>query len=44
MADALGQPPMVEESLQTHTPPNPHVGALVFVQEQAKELRQWWQN
>ena len=44
MADALGQPPMVAESMQTYTPLDPHVGALVFAQEHAKELRQWWQN
>ena len=29
MADALGQPPVVTESLQTHTPPDPRVEALV---------------
>ena len=28
MADALGEPPVVVESVQTHTPPNPHVDAL----------------
>ena len=28
MADALGQPPVVVESLQTHTPPDPHADAL----------------
>ena len=26
MADAPGQPPVVVESAQTHTPPDPHVG------------------
>ena len=29
MADALGQLAVVAESLQTHTPPNPHAEALV---------------
>ena len=28
MADALGQPPVVVESLQTHTPLDPHADAL----------------
>ena len=28
MADAPGQPSVVEESLQTHTPSNPHADAL----------------
>ena len=28
MMDALGQPPVVAESLQTHTPLDPHVEAL----------------
>ena len=28
MADALGQSPMVVESLQTHTPPDPRADAL----------------
>ena len=44
MADALGQPPVVAESLQTHTPPDPHADALVCAQEHGKELRQRWQN
>ena len=30
MADALGQPPMFAESMQTHTPLDPHVGALAL--------------
>ena len=28
MADALGQLPVVVESVQTHTPPDPHADAL----------------
>ena len=28
MVDALGQPPVVVESTQTHTPPDPRVGVL----------------
>jgi len=28
MADALGQPPVVAQSLQTHTPLDPHAEAL----------------
>ena len=38
MADAPGQPPVVTESLQTHTPPNPRAGALVLAQEHYEEL------
>ena len=30
MADAPGQPPVVAESAQTHTPPDPRAGALAF--------------
>ena len=30
MTDALGQPPVVAESVQTHTPPNPCTGALAL--------------
>ena len=30
MADAPGQPPMVVESMQTHTPPNPRAGSLTL--------------
>ena len=44
MVDALGQPPVIAESAQTHTPLDPCVGDLVFVQGHAEELRQWWQN
>ena len=40
MAEALGQPLVVAESLQTHTPLDPRVGALVLTQEHSKELRQ----
>ena len=39
MVDALGQPPVVVESMQTHTPPNPCVGALASTQAHAEELR-----
>ena len=38
MADALGQPLMVAESLQTHTPLDPRVGTLMLTREQGKEL------
>ena len=38
MADALGQPPVVEESMQAQTPPDPHAGALTLAQEHAEEL------
>ena len=44
VADALGQPSVVVESLQTHTPPNPHAGSLALAQEHVKELQQWRQN
>ena len=40
MADTLGQPPVVAESLQIHTPPDPHAGALAWAQGHAEELRQ----
>ena len=40
MVDAPGHPLVVAESLQTHTPPNPHAGALALAQEHGKELRQ----
>ena len=40
MADAPGQPPLVVESLQTHTPPDPHADALACAQEHGEELRQ----
>ena len=35
---------MVTESLQTHTPPDPHAGALTLTQEHIEELRQRRQN
>ena len=38
MADALGQPPVVVESLQTHTPLDPHANALACAQEHSEEL------
>ena len=44
MADTSGQPPVVAEFLQTHTPPDPHAGALALTQEHAEELRQRRQN
>ena len=31
MADALGQPSVVVESMQTHIPPDPRAGALMSV-------------
>ena len=37
MVDALGQPSVVEKSLQTHTPLDPHAGALALVQEHVEE-------
>ena len=40
MADALGQPSVVAESLQTHTPPDPRAEALAHAQEHGEELRQ----
>jgi hypothetical protein len=44
MADALRQPPVVAESLQTHTPPDPRAGTLALAQKHGEELRQWRQN
>ena len=44
MVDAPGQPPVVVESAQTHTPLDPRAGALVSVQAHAEELRQRRQN
>ena len=38
MTDAPGQPPVVAESVQTNTPPDPRVGALALVQGHIKEL------
>ena len=40
MADTLGQPPVVVESLQTHTPLDPRAKALAHAQEHGEELRQ----
>ena len=40
MADAPGQSLVVAESIQTHTPPDPCVGALMFRQGHAEELLQ----
>ena len=42
MVDAPGQPPVVVESLQTHTPPDPRTEALACAQEHGEELRQRW--
>ena len=39
MADASGQPPVVVESLYTHTPLDPRAEALACAQEHGKELR-----
>ena len=44
MADALGQLPVIAESLQTHTPLDPRAGALMLAQKHGEELRQWWQT
>ena len=44
MASASEQPPLLAESLQTHTPLNPRAEALVRVQEHGEELRQRWQS
>ena len=44
MVDALGQPLVVVESLQTHTPLDHHVGALPLAQKHDEELRQRLQN
>ena len=44
MADAPGQPPVVAESLQTHTPLDPRAEALTCAQEHGEELRQRRQN
>ena len=38
MADALGQLPVLAESLQTHTPLDPRAKALARAQEHGKEL------
>ena len=39
MADAPGQPLVVAESAQTHTPLDPRAGALALAQEHAEELQ-----
>ena len=39
MANAPGQPPVVAESLQTHTPPDPYAEALARAQGHGEELR-----
>ena len=44
MADAPGQPLVVAETLQTHTPLDPHTGALVLAQEHVEELQQRQQD
>jgi len=44
MAAFPGQPLVVTESLQTHTPLDPCAGALALTQEHIKELQQQWQN
>ena len=44
MVDALGQRLVVVESTQTHSPLDPHAGALTSVQAHAEELRQRRQN
>ena len=38
MADAPGQPSVIVESLQTHTPPDPHADALACAQAHDEEL------
>ena len=44
MADAPGQPPVVAESLQTHTPLNRRAEALAGAQEHGELLQQRRQN
>ena len=44
MVDVSGQLLMVAESLQTHTPSNPHADALTCAREHDEELRQRRQN
>ena len=44
MADAPRLRLVVVESVQTHTPPDPRVGALLSTQAHAEELRQRRQN
>ena len=38
MADTPGQPLGATESLQTDTPPDPHVGTLALTREHGEEL------
>ena len=40
--DAMGQPLVAAEFLQTHTPLDPRAGALALAQEHNEELRQRW--
>ena len=40
MVDDLRQPPVVAESLQTHTPLDPCAEALMHAHEYGEELRQ----
>ena len=40
MVDALGQPSVVTEYLQTHTPPDPHAKTIELTREHGEELRQ----
>ena len=40
MANAPGQPSVVAESLQTHTPPDPRAKTPVLTWEHGEELRQ----
>ena len=42
MVDAPGQPPVVTESLQTHTPLDPHAETPALSREHGEELRQQW--
>ena len=44
MADAPGQPPVVAESLQTHTPLDPRAETPALTREHGEELRQQWLN
>ena len=39
MVNAPRQPPVVAESVQTHTPSDPRAGSLTLAQEHAEELR-----
>ena len=44
MVDALGQPPLVTESLQTHTPSDPRAETPALTREHGEELQQQWLN